>query len=180
MSEDTASQSRRTSPLMVIPVHCLVVPLQFGLESGNDATARPLNRSLTGAVVVNRPRRNAQAKKPLTREIAPCGNELKNSHGRTLKENCEIRKKRMDKLRNPQHSPDMTTDQSLAEALSYSTSKLDRAIRRDWDNKSGDAEEKRITNMMAIEARAELKIIARMARLSGLTEIENAVDSALR
>jgi len=24
MSEDTASQSRRTSPLMVIPVHCLV------------------------------------------------------------------------------------------------------------------------------------------------------------
>jgi hypothetical protein len=27
MSEDTASQSRRTSPLMVIPVHCLVVPL---------------------------------------------------------------------------------------------------------------------------------------------------------
>lgn len=89
-------------------VRRLVVLLQFGLECVNDAAAGPLHRSLPGAVVVHRPLRDAQPKEPLARKITPCGNKLKNSHGRTLKENCGIRKKRLDKLRNPQHCMCMT------------------------------------------------------------------------
>ena len=122
----------------------LVVPLQFGLERGNDATARPLHRSLPGAVVVNRTLRDSQDKKPLTGEITPCGNELKNSHGWTLKENCEIRKKRMDELRNPQHSPYMkaklTKDANQSYTVTGKSGNLAGSVQRVGTQKKGSWE----------------------------------------
>jgi hypothetical protein len=44
MSEDTASQSRRTSPLMVIPVHCLVVLLRRCGQDTEPMRLLPLRR----------------------------------------------------------------------------------------------------------------------------------------
>jgi len=50
MSEDTASQSRRTSPLMVIPVHCLVRPSLADLTSLEIRCSRAEGKNAIHAV----------------------------------------------------------------------------------------------------------------------------------
>ena len=80
----------------------------FGLEGADQAGPHPRDGSLPGAVVVNRPLRDLKAKEPLARKVPPSCGKLGIGHRGNLKENCGIRKKRLDGLRNPQYHTPMT------------------------------------------------------------------------
>ena len=84
MSEDTASQSRRTSPLMVIPVHCLVVPLPCA--TGDDGQPMMLlpRRRLTAAIlpIVGRATRATSGGDDLGGGVV--GERFSEGHGQTI------------------------------------------------------------------------------------------------
>jgi hypothetical protein len=64
----------------------------------------------------------------------------------------------------------MKLSTALKDALSYSSHKLDRAMCLSPELP------KRLADSMAIEARAEIRIIQRIASLMGETEIVDACD----
>ena len=83
MSEDSASQSRRTSPLMVIPVHCLVVPLRRCGQNAKPMRLLPLRRlSASILPIVGGP---ALASKPsLDLRGGVVGELVSEGHGQTI------------------------------------------------------------------------------------------------
>lgn len=104
----------------------------FGFEGGEDTVPHPLRGRLPGPVVVNSPLRDLEAKEPLARELSPGAGKLGVGHVGTLKENCGIRKKRLDKLRNPQHNEramETTTTTEGATLKAAAIAKLNQARR---------------------------------------------------
>lgn len=64
---------------------------------------------------------------------------------------------------------------ALRDAMAYSNSKLDRAMRMDRDQDS-----RHRASIMVIEARSELRIIGRIAESLNIYNLGDDIDSALR